>query len=355
MPDWIWQHPESTPRKVMLSPLILAEGLYRVGAWWGRTKYAWRLRKPTHLQARVISIGNLTVGGSCKTPMTAWIAKELRNRGMKVAILSRGYRGHRTHEVNVVSDGERVLLSPAEVGDEAVWLAGAVPGVQVLAGMNRVALGLRATSVFGAEVLLLDDGFQHHRVHRDINLLCVDGAGGFFNHHTLPRGPLREPIHTAERADAVLWTRVPEKPELHDDAALLPLGIPQFRIEVKPLGIRKLGSRQQEDLQRLRGTTIGVLTAIARPDRFCEDLRRLGATISEVRSYADHHAYERSDIQGLSSDRLWITTAKDAIKLPSIWASGRRVYVLEEEVRPEDPVAFLEWMLSRFSSGGSKR
>ena len=140
MPEYLWAENESVARRVALAPLWLAEGPYRFGAWLHRTVYRLGLRRVIQLQPRVISIGNLTVGGSGKTPLVSWLAGELHARGRKVAILSRGVGGAHGREVNVVSDGERVFFSAVEVGDEPVWLASTAPGVPVLAGRNRVAL-----------------------------------------------------------------------------------------------------------------------------------------------------------------------------------------------------------------------
>ena len=347
MRNYLWQAEESLGRRIALSPLWLAEGPYRVGSWLHRHVHRWGLRRAVRLPARVISIGNLSVGGSGKTPVVGWIARELRARGRKVAILSRGVGGNRNAAVNVVSNGERVLLPPAEVGDEPVWLAGSVPGVPVLAGVNRVALGLRASAVFGAELLILDDGFQHHRVQRDIDLVCIDAETGLGNRHVLPRGPLREPIGNLRYADGILWTRVRSDTPLPLEEGWLPPGMPQFRILIVPSGVRKLGAPELRPLETLRDLHVGVITGIARPERIRKTLVELGARVVEVRDYPDHHPYQREDIQALTPDLDWIMTAKDAVKIPFVWATGRQVHVLEESVRPEEPTGLVEWIIRR--------
>jgi tetraacyldisaccharide 4'-kinase len=347
MLEYLWAESESWPRRVLLAPLWLAEGPYRAGAWIHRNMYKWGLRRVVRLPPRVISVGNLTVGGSGKTPMVGWLAAELRKRGRKVAILSRGVRGARSAEVNVVSDGERVFFSPAEVGDEPVWLASTVPGVPVLAGRNRVALGLRAAAVFGAEVLILDDGFQHHRVARDLDLVCVDAQLGLGNGHVLPRGPLREPRSALRNAHAILFTRVSRDPEAKPCTAGLPPGLPQFRVGILPRGLRSLDGSELTSCDKLRGQRVALLAAIARADRMKRDLEALGAAVVELRTYPDHHLYKRKEIEALDPAHGWVTTAKDAVKIPPSWAAGRRIAVMEEEVRPEEPHRLMEWILER--------
>lgn len=342
----LWQRQESTQRKLLLAPLVPLEAVYALGARLHRALYASGLRPRATLPARIVSVGNLTVGGSAKTPTAAWLAGELRDRGRKVALLSRGVGGRRRDDVNVVSDGERVLLGSSDVGDEPVWLARRVPGVPVLAGRNRVALGLRAASAFASEILILDDGFQHHRVARDLDLLCLDADLGLGNGHVLPRGPLREPASTLRRADAIVWTRVKPDGSVAAPHPDLPGGAPHFALAMQPRVLRSLARGTSGPIESLRGQRIGVVTAIARPDRLCANLRALGAEIREVRAFADHHLYRRRDLAGLSADLRWITTGKDAVKMPVAWLEGRDVEVLEEEVEPLG-ASLADWVLER--------
>jgi tetraacyldisaccharide-1-P 4'-kinase len=316
MPDFLWSTRESGLRKLALSPLLLAEAGYRLGGLLHRSLYELGARRRVRLPARVISIGNLTVGGSGKTPLVAWLARALRERGCKLAILSRGVGGRRMRDVNVVSDGERVRLGPAEVGDEPVWLAGAARGIPVLAGQNRAALGLRALALFGVEALLLDDGFQHHRLVRDVDIVCLDAGLGLGNGHVLPRGPLRESRRALGRAHAFVWTRW-----------------------------GRAGA--------LQGKQVGLLAAVARPDRLERDVAALGAEIGARHLRPDHSDYERSEIEGLDPARTWLTTAKDAIKLPSDWALGREILVLEEEVQREAATPLADWTFEQIGSPGA--
>lgn len=352
MPEFLWAVDESRARKALLAPLVLAEGLYRAGAWAHRAIYERGLRPRVRLDAKVISVGNLAAGGSAKTPIVGWLARSLRARGRKVAILSRGVRGRRGRDVNVVSDGQRMLLGPAEAGDEPVLLASMAPGVPVLAGVNRVALGLRASAVFGVEAVIVDDGFQHHRLERDLDLVCVDARLGMGNGHVLPRGPLREPASSLLRADAILWTRVGSAEEPLPDLPAGCAALPQLRIAIAPRALRWLGSaRASEPVERLRGRRVGLLAAIARPDRFEAVLREHGAEVVARRVFADHHPYSRRDLVALDPALEWVTTAKDAVKIPADWVVGRSVWSLEEEVRPEDPARLLEFVLACVDAG----
>ena len=346
MTGYLWVAHESGARRAALTPLLLAEGPYRLGAWLHRR---YRRRRAVRLGVPVVSVGNLTVGGSGKTPVCGWLARELRAAGRKVAILSRGVGGRRSRQVNVVSDGERLLLGAAEVGDEPVLLAGSVPGVPVLAGRNRVALGYRAAAVFGAEVLILDDGFQHHRLHRDLDLICVDAGLGLGNGHVLPRGPLREPPCAASLADAVIWTRAQDgfDPARADPRLRRHLldGVPQFAAAIEPVRLRPLGGEEPRSLDALGGREVGLFAAIARPDQLCAVVTGLGAKLTEVRRFPDHYLYTRRDLAALDPGRVWVTTAKDAVKIPASWLGGTTVLVLEEEVRPEEPARLAGWLL----------
>jgi len=347
VPELLWQTDESVVRRLLLAPLLLAEAPYAAGAWLHRRVYESGLRGSVRLDARVVSIGNLAVGGSAKTPVAAFIARAFRDRGRRVALLARGVGASRAREVNVVSDGERVLLGPAEAGDEPSLLAASAPGVPVLSGVNRVALGLRALSLFGAEVLVLDDGFQHHRLARDLDLVCLDARLGLGNGHVLPRGPLREPVSALSRAHALIWTRATPDDPPPPGAERLPKHVPQFRVGVRKLGLRPLAGGEREPIESLRGARVGMLAAIARPDRLARELASYGAEVVTRREFRDHHLYRPRDLAGLDPTLRWITTAKDAVKLPPAWDEGRVVFVLEEEVDPASGAALAEFVAAR--------
>jgi tetraacyldisaccharide 4'-kinase len=348
--SWLFAREETPARRAALAALLPLAGLWRVGARLHRAIYdaGWRAR--VRLPARVISVGNLAVGGSAKTPVCAWLARELAARGHKTAVLSRGVGGRRLRDVNVVSDGERCLAVPADVGDEPVWIARRAPGVRVLAGKNRAALGLHAVAL-GADVLLLDDGFQHHRVARDVDLVCVDARTGLGNGHVLPRGPLREPPARLARADALLLTRAQRGAP---DPPGLPAGARRFRLELSPRALRDGATGESLPLESLRGLRCGVVCAIARPDRLLAAARALGADPVALRAFRDHHLYRKEEIRGLDRAFPWLTTEKDAVKIPPAWLEPRRLLVLEEDVGGPDAPALLEWLGLRLDAAARR-
>jgi tetraacyldisaccharide 4'-kinase len=346
LPDFLWRVDESLSRRAGLAPLALASLGYAAGASLHRWVYDAGLRRRVRLDARVVSVGNLAVGGSAKTPIAAFLARELRARGRRVALLARGVGGRRSRELNVVSDGERLLATPADVGDEPCLLAASAPGVPVLAGVERVALGLRAIAAFGAELLVLDDGFQHHPLARDLDLVCLDARLGLGNGWGLPRGPLREPVRALRRAHALVLTRAAPADPPPPGADRLPRGVPQFRVGLAKLGLRPVAGGERAPLEKLRGARVGVLAAIARPDRFARDLTELGAEICARRVFADHHAYARADLAGLDPALLWVTTAKDAIKIPPAWAEGAELAVLDEDVDRASGMPLVDFVAS---------
>jgi tetraacyldisaccharide 4'-kinase len=345
MPDYLWRRRDSFPQRLALAPLVPLECAWRAGAALHRASHerGWLTR--ARLPCAVVSVGNLAVGGSGKTPLVGWLARALAQRGRRVAILSRGVGGSRSAGVNVVSDGERVLCSAADVGDEPVWLASSA-GVPVLAGRDRSALGRLAVERFGTDLALLDDGFQHHRLERDVDLVCIDAALGLGNGRVLPRGPLRESPRVLARASALVFTRaLAGTPPA--DAQRLPAGVPCFRVAIAPLELREIGGGPPLALDALRGREVGMLAAIARPDRFDRALEQLGARVVARRIFPDHHAWAPAELRGLERGIEWMTTAKDAVKIEAGWLEGARMRVLAEAVAPEDSDALLDFVLAR--------
>ena len=181
--------------------LRLRAWLYQIGLL-----KTWRLARP------VISVGNITVGGTGKTPVTAWLARQLMKRGCVVAVLSRGYGGSLEGSAAIVSDGVTVFLKPEECGDEPYLLASTVPGLIVVIGSDRYQAGMLVMESLAPDIFLLDDGFQHIRLHRDMNILLLDCAKPFGNGWTLPAGLLREPRSAALRASWIIRTRCRDIP-----------------------------------------------------------------------------------------------------------------------------------------------
>ena len=343
-----WIHRDEVPtgwRRGALFVLRVASWFYGLGAALHRAWYERGPGRRTRLPCKVVSVGNLGVGGSGKTPTTAWIAAGLRARGHRVAIASRGYGGGIGDDIHVVSDGRNVHGRFESSGDEPMWLAARAPGVPVVVGRRRDRVGWHAVAAFDTHILVLDDGFQHHRLERDVDLVAFHGGAGLGNGAILPRGPLRERISVLSRADAVL---VVDGPLPESDAARIHAAVgdvPWFEVRRPAERVRGLVGRESEPSTLLAGRKVGLLTAIARPASLRDTARALGAIVQAERTFPDHHVFSASDVAGLDLDAdLWITTEKDAAKIRPDWvgAADVRVLVLETEVVDGD--AFLGWL-----------
>ena len=312
--------------------------------------YDRQILRQERLPCPVISVGNLTVGGTGKTPTVIFIANLLKERGSRPAVLSRGYGGHAGASVNVVSDGNRILLGWRDAGDEPILIAGAAPGVPVLTGGVRLLTGRVAIERFGADVLILDDAFQHRALFRNLDILLVDTRRPFGNGFVLPRGPLRETPGTLRRAHLIIRTGEEEGP-----AAPLPAasGLPSFRGIRRPLGLVEAGTGQVLPLAELKGRRVCAFAGIGRPEAFRESLTGLGADVASFRAFPDHHPYTRIDIDALRrlSDESRVvrivTTEKDAVRLADHADFLRNLTLLRigMEISPAEP--FAELIFSR--------
>jgi tetraacyldisaccharide 4'-kinase len=321
---------------------------YGAGAWLARAARERGVLPVRRLPLRVISVGNLLVGGTGKTPFAAWLASGLSRRGHKVALASRGYGRRGREPVCVVSDGRFVRADAERAGDEPLWLAAHAPGVPVLVGRDRGVVGLRALSGFGADVLVLDDGFQHQRLARDLDFVCFDGAFGLGNGWLLPRGPLREPLGALRRADALA---VVDGPLPAEDSARIEAVAPQavkLALRRRPASLRPLAGGGGGAPAALDGAQVGLITGVARPAAVRRSLERLGARVVAERLFPDHHRYRKADLAGLAAQApLWVTTEKDALKLVPAWAAGADVRVLAQALEVEAGEALLDWVEQR--------
>jgi len=344
-PRWFDAVEESPARRVGLLPLSLA---YGVGAWAHRAAYARGLLRPVRLSCRVMSVGSLVVGGSGKTPMAAWVAEALHRRGHRVVLASRGYARRGNEPVEVVSDGRFVSSTAEKAGDEPILLAAHAPGVPVLVGPDRGLVGMRAVSAFGAQILVLDDGFHHHRLLRDLDLLCFDGNAGFGNRRVIPRGPLREFPSALRLADAVA---VIDGPLRDADEALLDRFVPAaHRVEARrrATGLRHLAGEDCGPPETLEGLEVGLLSGIARPDSFRRTVESLGARVIQERRFHDHHRYRERDLDSLEAAApVWLTTEKDAVKILPSWVGNADVRVLSIQMVVEDGDRLCEWLEDR--------
>jgi len=345
---WLEAKDESLPQRVLRSPLAPIGFLYGLGARMHRASYRLGLRTPRRLACRVVSVGNLVVGGSGKTPLAAWLARSLRERGHRAVLASRGYGRKRHESVTVVSDGRVLCCDPDLAGDEPLVLSSHAPGVPVLVGRDRGLVGLHAVAMFGAEVLVLDDGFQHHRLESDVDIVAFDGAFGFGNRRVLPRGPLREPPSALGEADAVAIVDGPLSP---DDACLVRRLCPDvrsFEARRRATGVRDLSGGISLPPDTLSGMEIGLIAGLARASGFRRTLEGLGARITAERRFPDHHRYRSRDLEGLrDAARVWLTTEKDAVKILPSWRRGADVRVLQMDLEVAEARPLLEWLEAR--------
>lgn len=279
----------------------------------------------------VVSVGNLTVGGTGKTPVVEKLARELSSRGRKVAILSRGYKSVRRRHygpdhcpVRVVSEGGALLLDSKTAGDEPFMLAKNLRGVAVVVDKDRVECGRHAISAFGSDLLILDDGLQYLRLHRRFDLVLIDSEYPFGNEHLLPRGTLREPPNHLRRATHILITKCDgsDLTELHQRIRRYNRTAPIIECRHRPVELQDFSTGEIIPLSSLQGLRAGCLSAIASPESFEQGLRRMGVSLELSQSYADHHRYSKRELdrfikrcerRGVS---CILTTEKDAVRMP---------------------------------------
>jgi len=346
-PGWL---DDPAPGRIALAPLAPLAWAWGAGAWLHRHARGPRFRAPARLPCRVVSVGSLLVGGAGKTPVAAWLAATLQARGHAVAIASRGY-GRRAGRagVLVVSDGRHLRAAPGEAGDEPVVLAAHAPGVPVLVGPDRARVGQHAVTLFGTDVLVLDDGFQHHRLARDVELLVFDGAG-LGSGRLLPLGPLRERLPEARRADALI---VVDGPLPDRDAERLDRhapGAPRFAARRRPVSLAPLRGGAPQRPEWLAGRAVGLLSGLARPAGLRRTVAALGAEVVAERAFRDHHRYRPRDLRGLAAlAPLWVTTEKDAVKILPSWCEDLDLRVLAIELEMAGAAAFAEWLEARLA------
>jgi tetraacyldisaccharide 4'-kinase len=328
------------PNALVKAGAAAASRLYGLGAGMRRTLYGLGLLRIRRLPAPVVSVGNLAVGGTGKTPVVAFLARLLRDRGQRVAILSRGYGG-RAQSATRLSDGERVYHQPPEVGEEPYWLARTLSGVAVYTGASRYAAGMAAWEEVKPEIFLLDDGFQHVQLHRDLDLVLLDAAAPFANGYVLPRGPLREPRTALHDAQVIILTRF--DPERHQgELAALEREFPEKTVltaAILPVRVTSYPGGQTSAPEAMRQRPLVGFAGLARPEVFTASLHDLGVDLRGFQAFPDHHAYSREDLRNLTAAALdlgagaLVTTSKDWARLGERWEGDVLLWVLEVEAR----------------------
>ncbi|MDP9254295.1 MAG: tetraacyldisaccharide 4'-kinase [Verrucomicrobiota bacterium] len=318
--------------------------------------YRHRILRERMLGCLVISIGNLTVGGTGKTPIVEKIARALQTGGRRVAILSRGYKSvprPATRKLRdrllrkdvslprVVSDGKSLLLDSLTAGDEPYMLANNLKDVIVLVDKDRVKSGLYAIGEMKADTLLLDDGLQYLHLKHRLDIVLIDRQAPFGNEFLLPRGTLREPPRNLRRASYIFITKSTGQP---NDKLIERIRRYNRTAEIiecahQPLHLQNVFSGEQLPIDRLRDTYIGSICGIAAPESFEEGLRKLGARIELAKRYLDHHRYTEAELQSFINRcirrdlEMIVTTEKDAVRFPRLTNVQVPIYFLRVEIQ----------------------
>lgn len=293
---------------------------YRLGVGVRRAAFGIGLRRAQQVPVPVVSFGNVTVGGTGKTPAALWLAGRLAARGERPAIVTRGYGGDLKGRVVTVGHEGRALFDPREIGDEAVLLAERFPG-PVVCGADRVAAAKQAIAEHGATVIVLDDGFQHWRLARDADVVLVDGRSGFGNGALLPAGPLREPLAALRRAHAIVVTKSAAGARVAETLERVAPDVPKLAAELVPrsLVVSEDGVLVTRPLGDLVGRRVVTVSAIAQPQSFYEVLGQLEVRAVEVLEFPDHHLFTQADWQRITQAGhradLVVCTEKDIVKL----------------------------------------
>ena len=330
---------------------FLFNGLVQLRLW----LYDKEVLRKRHLGCLVVVVGNLTVGGTGKTPVVEKFARSLAARGRRVAILSRGYKSKPvpfwkrwfrkiSHmgdpPPKVVSDGKTVLLNSKEAGDEPYMLAQNLPGVMVFVDKNRVNSGSYAIRKYGVDTLILDDGFQYLPLKGRLNLLLIDKTNPFGNKQLLPRGILREPIKHLKRASYVFITKSNgvSDPILEETIHFHNPEVDIIECAHKPQYLQDLKTAEQRPLSELEGKRIGVFSAIADHYSFEGFLRRSGAQVLYTRRFLDHHRYTDDELKHVFESAVskeldfLVTTEKDAVRIPKDFPKNMPLYYLRLEI-----------------------
>jgi len=319
--------------------------------------YDVRILRDTTLGIQVIAVGNITAGGTGKTPVVEKFARELQDQGRKVAILSRGYRSKppplRRRLINkilfreeatpprVVSDGKSLLLDSETAGDEPYMLASNLKDVVVLVDKDRVKSGRYAVQKFGCDILLLDDGFQYWKLRgRRKDIVLIDCQQPFGNEHMLPRGTLREPPPHLARASVIFLTKSDgNTAELRKRIAKYNPTAGIIECVHHPLYFEDVFTGERHGLDFLKGKRVASFSAIAQPESFEQSLVKLGAELVYTKSYADHHRFTQQEVLNAinrSKKRqaeMIITTQKDAVRFPKIDRRDLPIYFMRVEIK----------------------
>jgi tetraacyldisaccharide 4'-kinase len=312
--------------------------IYGVGVKTRLKLYQMGYLKPKILPCMIVSIGNITAGGTGKTPMAIHVARRLVKEGSKVVVISRGYKGTNSG-ISVVSDGENILMGPKEAGDEPCLIAEklkgkGLDGVPVVVGADRYKAGLFAIEKFSPDVIILDDGFQHIALARDKNIVLIDSRTELTKEKLLPSGTLREPIRALNRARLIM---IKDKLPGKADPYLTALDKPMASFAYAPSKLVALKDEEEFSIDKAKDKKVFIFSAIAEPGSFERTVESLGTNIVGKKAFPDHYNFNERDISELKElskgADLVITTEKDAIRLGEFAGKLENFFSLSIEVK----------------------
>jgi tetraacyldisaccharide 4'-kinase len=314
--------------------------------------------KTERVESRVISIGNITAGGTGKTPAVMAIAQMAKGKGFKVAILTRGYRG-KAKGIKPVSDGSKILLDCKDAGDEPYLMAKKLSGIPIIKGKNRYLSAKFSIERFGSDLFILDDGFQHLKLHRDLNILLIDATDPFGNGHVLPRGILREPLIAIRRADIIVITKADLSQKIKETVETIRkynTAAPVFFGHYKPVDLIDMKGNTIS-IDNIRDSSLFLFSGLASHSSFRLLLEREGAKVSGELTYPDHFDYSKKDLDeierkagSLGTDMV-VTTEKDIVKIPYL-GKKTQIWALRIEFIIEDGERWESLLFSKKQSGG---
>ena len=366
MIDWqgIWNDDERisrfSPTRAILYILSL---LYRLVVDLRNWFYDKQIISSVKLACPVISVGNITVGGTGKTPCVIMLARILQAHGFRPAVLSRGYGGKSSQEVNIVSDGKIILLNAATAGDEPLLIAQSLPEVPVITGARRIKTGKATIAQFGANVLICDDAFQHREIFRDVDIVLLDSEKPLGNGQLLPRGELRESSAGLSRAGCFILTRSEQTQPVNSVVGRIAQksNIPIFRATHQLRELVKGDESFHRPPSDLHGKKVCAFCGIAKPDFFKKMLLTARADILSFNPFPDHYSYNCYDLEELKSKYInlgadyLVTTQKDAMRLQRYPEFLKMLCILrmELEIIPS-PESFEDFIVQRLTSAAQQ-